>query len=258
MKLWKKVCAGKLNSAAAGTMCEVATAMVKQLQFEISADFPGNGNFSAVMNTLTRGNPDTAQRMFAVGAYSIDEYTGEVVEKKNDPVDIKECFFVHTYRDLCTFIADFQKNRSGKPTKALASKLGLDRWDPNFNLRSASHGDRLKWRSAYTVNFLYDLVNLHSSVAVQRKNVKKQNIILETEDWRADGKWSEHRVLWGFGVREFAADITTLAMSKWPSTEIESRILPHHVFQLQCIVDSLAIWKGWKFHYFTGHTFTAP
>ena len=58
-------------------------------------------------------------------------------------------------------------------------------------------------------------------------------------------------------MNEFAGAITSLAMQK-PGTDIRLRFLPHHVFQLQCIVDSLMVSRGWSLSTLRGHVLDPP
>ncbi|KAK3689337.1 hypothetical protein B0T22DRAFT_490806 [Podospora appendiculata] len=88
-----------------------------------------------------------------------------------------------------------------------------------------------------------------------RKNVDKEAHLLENVDWSPRGPWGVYRVL--FGLQDFASFVTTLAMQK-PNTDVRKRILPHHVFQLQCIVDSLAVSRGWSVSPFRGHIVVPP
>ncbi|KZF19909.1 hypothetical protein L228DRAFT_256894 [Xylona heveae TC161] len=192
-----------------------AIGMVAQTESKIFVDFPGHDSFETVMKTITRGDPDKAKSRFEISLHMLDTF-----------IDVKEQFLVHAYRDLLDFITDFQKTRSGKPTNPMLSEIS--NWSPTFNLQRATKEQRLKWRRAYTINWLYDLVNVFSSIV----------IALETVDWSVKGPWNQHRRL--FGLNEFAGAITDLAMQK-SGTDIRSKILPHHVFQLQCIVDSLTV-----------------
>jgi hypothetical protein len=98
----------------------------------------------------------------------------------------------------------------------------LDNWDPMFDLSRATNDERLRWRRSYTINWLYDLVNVFSSIVVQRNTMKGEKHVYENE---------------------FAGDITYLAMQK-QHVDVRQKILPHHVFQLQCIVDSLTASRG--------------
>ena len=103
--------------------------------------------------------------------------------------------------------------------------------------------------------YLRDTVNVFSSIVVQRITMKGQKIVLEDVDWSIKGPWNAHRRL--FGINEFAGEITTLAMQK-PDTDIRAKIAPHHVFQLQNIIDSLTVSRGWSFSVFRGHILSAP
>lgn len=166
---------------------------------------------------------------------------------------IREEFLINCYQDLVDFVTDFQKTGGGKPTKNMSK--GIQNWDPMLNLQRATKEQRLKWRRDYTINWLYDLVNVNSSIVVQRRIFKGQNIPLESVDWSVTGPWNEHRRL--FGINEFAGDVTRFAVQK-QGTNIRQKILPHHVFQLQCIVDSLSVSRGWSIHTLTGPYPRAP
>lgn len=113
----------------------------------------------------------------------------------------------------------------------------------------------MKWRRCYTINWLYDLVNVFSSIVVQRNTLKGEGHLLESVDWSPDGPWDKHRRL--YGLTKFAGAVTHLAMQK-PGTDIRQKILPGLVFQLQCIVDSLAVSRGWSVSGFKGHVLTTP
>jgi hypothetical protein len=251
--LWREVSYGGLNSAVAGALSNMAIAMVKQTESAIFVDFLGHESYEAVMKTITRGDPEKAQGMFHMTLHRM-EPGAEVAEKVQEvDVDVKEQFLTHAYSDLLDFITDFQKTRSGKPTKSMLSQIRA--WDPNFDLQRASKEQRIKWRRAYIINWLYDLVNVFSSIVVQRNTMRGQNIALEMVDWSINGPWNQHRRL--FGLNEFAGDITSLAMQK-PGTDVRRKILPHHVFQLQCIVDSLTTSRGWSINSLRGHVLSQP
>ena len=131
----------------------------------------------------------------------------------------------------------------------------LNGWSPMFDLQRATKEERISWRRLYTINWLYDLVNVFSSIVVQRNTMKGEKHVYENIDWSPTGPWHQHRRL--YGLNEFAGDITTLAMQK-PNTDIRNRILPHHVFQLQCIVDSFAASRGWTASPLRGHVLVPP
>lgn len=85
--------------------------------------------------------------------------------------------------------------------------------------------------------------------------MKGEQHVYEDVDWSLSGPWHQHRRL--FGLNEFAGAITTLAMQK-PNTDVRNKILPHHVFQLQCIVDSLTASRGWTLRPLRGHILAPP
>lgn len=195
------------------------------------------------MNTITRGDPEKAQGMFTLSLLRVTP-NGEAGKIQDTAIDVKEQFMIHTYRSLVDFLEDFQKTRSGKPTKRMLSEIRD--WDPKFDLQRATIEERIRWRRSYTINWLYDLVNFFSGVVVQRNTMKDENHALENVDWSPTGPWAKHRTL--FGLNEFAGVITSLGWQK-QGTDIRKRILPQQVFQLQCIVDSLTVSRGWHFIY---------
>lgn len=251
--LWREVAYNGLNGAVAASLTSSAISMVNQTCNAVFADFPDHESYDTIIQTITRGNPDTALQRFSMSLYrtSTDGRQPEKFEEKF--LHVKEQFWFHAYSDLMAFVDDFRKNRTGKPTKAM--QVQLNDWDPNFDLQHATNEERLRWRSLYTMNWLYDLVNVFSSIVVQRNTMKGEQHIYEDVDWSTSGPWNRHRRL--YGLNEFAGMITTLAMQK-PNTDIRKRILPHHVFQLQCIVDSFTASKGWMLSAFRGHILTQP
>lgn len=250
--VWRQVAYQGLNSVVAANLCNVAIGMIKDTQSQIFVDFPGHDSFDIIMQTLTRGDPDRAQGMFYMqaGQYKPD---GTCDMSRQYDIDVREEFLLHSYQDLFDFVTDYQKTRSGKPTKGMLKSI--QNWDPKLDLQRATKEQRLKWRRAYTINWLYDLVNIFSSIVIQRRTLRGQTIPLETVDWSRTGPWNQHRRL--FGINEFAGDITHLAVQK-PGTDVRSKILPHHVFQLQCIMDSLAVSRGWSIGTVVGHVLSPP
>ncbi|TVY87141.1 hypothetical protein LAWI1_G008481 [Lachnellula willkommii] len=250
--IWHEVAYDGLNSAVGGALSNVAIAMVKQTQSAIFVDFPGHDSYEIVMNTITRGNPEKAQGMFHTTLHQVAP-NGKVVQSQSTDVDVREQFMIHAYQHLLDFITDYQSTRSGKPTKKMLADIRD--WDPKFDVRRANKEQRLKWRRAYTISWLYDLVNIYSAIVVQRNTMKGQHWVYDRVDWSVNGPWYQHRRL--YGVNELASDITTLAMQK-PGTDIRKRILPHHVFQIQCIVDSMTVSQGWSLSNLRGHVLSAP
>ena len=250
---WHEVAYGSLNGAVAASLTHVAVNMVRQTCNAVFVDFPGHETYETIVKTLTRGDPNKAQGQFSMSLYRTSSCGHETEKVEETAVDVKEQFWVHAYNDLVAFVTDFQKNRTGKPTKAMQAQI--NNWDPNFDLQNATIEERLSWRRSYTINWLYDLVNVFSSIVVQRNTMKGEQHIYETVDWSPSGPWHQHRRL--YGLNEFAGVVTSLAMQK-PNTDIRDKILPHHVFQLQCIVDSLTASRGWILSPLRGHVLESP
>ncbi|KAL5118115.1 hypothetical protein ACEQ8H_003950 [Pleosporales sp. CAS-2024a] len=251
--LWKEVAYDGLNGAVAASLTSTAVAMVKKTCIAVFAEFPGHESYSTIVQTITRGDPEKAQTRYSLSLYRLSDcgHQNEMVQERT--LDAKEHFLVHSYNDLVAFITDFQKNRTGKPTRGMQAQLNS--WSPTFNLERATNEDRVAWRRSYTINWLYDLVNIYSSIVVQRNTMKGEDHVYEDVDWSTTGPWHHHRRL--FGLNEFAGEITTLAMQK-PSSEVIRRIQPHHVFQLQCIVDSWTASRGWTLSPLRGHILVPP
>jgi hypothetical protein len=251
--IWREVAYDDLNGAVAASLTSTAVAMVKQTCIAVFTDFPDHESYDTIIRTITRGDPEKAQSQFSLDMYRFSDDSQEPEKVQGRKLDVKEQFWVHAYNDLVTFITDFQKNRTGKPTKAMQAQL--NGWSPKFDLQQATNEERISWRRAYTINWLYDLVNVFSSIVVQRNTMKGEQHVYEHVDWSTTGPWHQHRRL--FGLNEFAGEITTLAMQK-PNTDITRKILPHHVFQLQCVVDAFTASRGWTLSPLRGHVLASP
>ena len=138
-------------------------------------------------------------------------------------------------------------------TKSMLSQIR--NWDQKFDLQRTSKEQRIKWRRSYTKKWLYGLVNLFLSFVVQRIKVKGQKIYLETVDWSYKGPWRSHWTL--YGLNDFAGEITSFALQK-SGTDVRQNIFPRHVFQMQCILDSLTVSRGWSLNSLKGHVLNAP
>jgi hypothetical protein len=76
-------------------------------------------------------------------------------------------------------------NRTGKPTKAMQAQLNT--WCPTPDFQRATSDERVNWRRSYTINWLYDLVNLFSAIVVQRNTVRGEQCVYEDVDWPTTG-----------------------------------------------------------------------
>lgn len=100
-------------------------------------------------------------------------------------IDVREEFLLHSYQDLFDFITDYQNTRSGKPTKAMLKSI--QNCNPKLDLQRATKEQRLNWRRAFTINCLYDLVNIFPSIVVQDRKLRGQIIPLEAVEWSKKG-----------------------------------------------------------------------
>lgn len=252
---WQRVAYKNLNTAVAATTAKIAVGMVKQSESTIFVDFPGYESFEMVMHTLTQGDVKKAEKEFRL---TIEPHKGEdqgedSAKTTEVSLDIKELFLIHAYEDLVDFITDYQKTRSGKPTKRMLAQL--DKWHPLLNLKDATKEQRLKWRRSYTINWLYDLVNVTACAALFGKDAKGEDYVLDQVDWSNAGPLKSHHRM--FGLIDFAAEVTTLAMQK-PGTAFSHKIPSHLVFYLQCIMDAWTISRGWTISGVEGHIIIDP
>lgn len=226
-KQWRAVAYDGLNSAVAGALSHMVVAGIQESELEIWLDFPdGYDTFESVIRSITCGDMERAHSMFG--------------DTEKD--DFKEYTMYYTYQDLLAFLKDFQENRTGKPTKRMAKELRA--WNPNMNLLAASKEQRLTWRRHYTILWLYDLVNVY----IRGRTTKCPSCERCEEDTdmpKEDGNWKDAG-LWRrlFGMNEFAGFMAWLAMPR-PGTDVTKSIRPHHVFELQCLVDSWCTARGW-------------
>lgn len=202
--VWHDVAYKGLNGAVAATLADLATAMVKRTEAAIMIEFPGHESYETVMRTITRGNIKKAMSNFSISIHRVSDADGRTEKMEEAKLDAKEQFLIYAYQDLVDFVTDYQATRSGKPTKRMLEQI--DKWDPAFDLRRATKEQRLRWRRSYTINWLYDLVTVYSSIVVRRNTMKGENHVYEKVDWSADGQWSEHVRL--YGINEFAASVT--------------------------------------------------
>lgn len=181
------------------------------------------------MNVVTWGLPYELQGKMLSHLWSLPQFRPDnFTPSKEICVDAKEQLMAYSYNYLVEFITDFQHTRSGKPTKRMLAELNS--WDPNLSLQTATKEECLLWRRSYTINWLYEMVNTVSMSHPQHRKV--------------------------LGLQEFSAFVT-LAMQN-PGTHFRHKILPHHVFQLQLIMDSLTISRGWAQSFLGGDTPASP
>ncbi len=250
---WRQSAYKGLNTAVAGAVSTLAVAMIRRSASEIFVDFPDHDPYESIISTLDPARLGEDSDAVRFQAIKLDPNLGPLMLFKEIVIDIRERLMMHTYRDLTDFLDDFRKTHSGKPTKRMLTEIRD--WDPEFDLQKATDAERIRWRRSYTINWLYDLVNLFSSVVVQRNAARNETHILEAVDWSPSGPWHKHRRL--FGLNAFAGVVTSLALQK-PGVDVRKRILPHHVFHLQSIVDAFTACRGWSVASLMGHVVNPP
>ena len=217
--------------------------MIKSLEYDLAMDYPGCNHFRAIVRHIIRegfsdstGHGESSTELLG---------SGEVGSRQRADVELaEEQLLVSTELDLINFIEDYRKSRTGKPSSTYENL----NWNPNFSDRrttmsDASPQELRKWKSDFTISWLYDLVNTYAAARLRcnKPRMKKP----ETLDWKVDkdsSNWTR-RQLWG--PMDFAYDITLLSMKK-PKDEIIGEIKPHHVFQVQIIIDSMLTMNRWK------------
>jgi hypothetical protein len=94
--LWRRVATNKLNVAVAGAMSNMAIniAILKQLQFEIAADFPGYASFDSIIRMVCRGDAETVKGRFHASLHRIGNNEEVTTEVPKIDIDAKECFLI--------------------------------------------------------------------------------------------------------------------------------------------------------------------
>ncbi|TIA01936.1 hypothetical protein D6C83_08970, partial [Aureobasidium pullulans] len=164
---WYFVTHKDLNSAIAGTLSCLAIGMVRRTMATIFIEFPREQDtYESIMQTFTRGD---FKKGFCTSVLSPDP--------DDNHVDVAEAISMYAYQDLHDFLLDYQKNRNGKPTKRMQAHLSD--WDPKLDLSQVDKKARIAWRRSFTINWLYDLVNVHSHNVRQSPYIKVEGVALE-------------------------------------------------------------------------------
>jgi hypothetical protein len=237
-QVWHKVAYKGLNSAVVASLCHVAIATIKETHSQIFVEFHGQDLFHTIIKALTHRDPENFPDGPVTHVHSEPtDYPG--IQTGRRELDLKERLLIFSYEALVEFIFDYRKTCSGKPTKTMAKSL--QNWKSDLDLQHTDKEQRLAWRRSYTINWLYDLVNVFCSAPIEHGHGSRVHGPLGEIEWSQIGQSIKQRRL--FGLTEFASDNSRLALQR-SGTDVKSRILPHHVFQLQCIVDSLAVSCG--------------
>ena len=218
--------------------------MIIGLQYDLAMDFPECTYYGGIIRHLIRRGYSSIIENGVHGSAASN--SRELAMKERDGIDLaEEQLLVCTEQDLVKFIEDYRKSRTGKPSSTYANI----NWNPNFSDRKMARSEVTpqkirKWKSDFTISWLYDLVNTYAASRLQSNKPREKKP--EKLEWKfkdlSSRQWTR-RQLWG--PMDLAYDITLLCMQK-PGSAIASVIKPHHVFQLQIVVDSMLTAKRWN------------
>ncbi|KAJ5738493.1 hypothetical protein N7493_001648 [Penicillium malachiteum] len=148
--VWRAVAYNELNTAAASSLCNVAIEMIKDSQSQIFVEFPGHAD-------------------------------GVIETSQESSLDMKEELLIHTFQHPCDFVMNYRKNGSGKPTKGMLKSI--KNWDPHCDFSKMSKEERLQRRRSFTINWLYDLVNLFAFYVMESLTMEEEGIQPKTVEW---------------------------------------------------------------------------
>ena len=252
-KQWRDVAYGGVNSVVAAALTNMAIAMVKRTAALIFIDFSGqHDTYKIIKDTVTLGDPENAQLSSVLSTYMQGDIVSEGGFSDQD-ADVKEQLLMYTYEDLLAFVLDFQKLRSGEPTKAMMKDLR--KWNAITDLRRLNKDERLKWRRRFTINWLYDLLSVFIYPPIMENKTEDKGHDLSKIDWSIRGPCWNGRTMWG--LKEFRANIARLVYQDH-NAENSRIILPHLVFELSCIVDSPTVSRGWSLSRIGVHVLEDP
>ncbi|KAH0164666.1 hypothetical protein KCU67_g5042, partial [Aureobasidium melanogenum] len=147
--LWQNVVYGHLNIAVVAVESNMAIALVKTTAaavfVESDSKCESNDSYINLLGQISNAALTT-------------------VTDCQHP-EFREACGIHIYNSLVDFVLDYRKNRTGRPTKRL--QMDLNKWDPTCDLKDLSADERLEWRRFYTINWLYELVNVFSHIVRQ-------------------------------------------------------------------------------------------
>ncbi len=237
--VWRDVAYNGEHIAVAGAVSNAAIAIAKRTSSALFADFPEHDSFETVIHTTSCGRNINEPWRCLITVHTLSRNQG-ITKTEIETMDAREHFSIYTYLDLLDFIHDFQKTGSGRPTKRMLKQIA--HWHPNADLQQLSWEKKILWRRSFTINWLYDLTNTFLDFADNIHSLHKECGKLRTEPNNADLRLFQVPL---YGLNEFAGFIASLAGKRY-GTDVTSKILPYHVFQLQCVVDSMTVSRGWS------------
>ncbi|KAG5919848.1 hypothetical protein E4U53_003958 [Claviceps sorghi] len=241
--VWYNVAYTDLQPVEAVATSEQSIALIRKSHTTISREFPGSHSYMSLINAYTTGGIHNLQPNTTIRVTRQSKGSACCVSMKEIRVSrehMRELLMEHAYNDLVEFLRDFRKTSSGGPTKSMRAEISG--WDPKYDLEAATADERLRWRSVYTINWLYGLVAYYSLTKERIDSVRTKMTCRNYLNRKAATSWAEDYSFFGLG--EFARSIISLAR-KPAGAQIESMISPCLVFQLQSVVDTFTVSRGW-------------
>ncbi|KAF4553898.1 Hypothetical protein D9617_5g067730 [Elsinoe fawcettii] len=149
-KIWSSVNSDDTEFAVAAAVSNVAVAMVKRIESALLGDFPGHDSFHELFAAYTNNGQDTTIHGTKVRNADVVDRAPSGNDMKFIDVDLCEWFGEHVYGALTEFAVDYDKNKTGKPTRRMAAVL--DKWDPQADLFDMTDSERIAWRKSYIIN----------------------------------------------------------------------------------------------------------
>lgn len=229
---WHQVAYEGLNMAVAGALSNIAMLEMERSQNKILAGFADDKR--SYLSVMTAMSP--------ILGFNVTAEVTAANKQDSHLVNAKEMSLVFAYFDLLAFMLDYMEHNNGKPTKEMMKEI--DDWDPLFDLRRATMEERIKWRRLYTITWLYHLMgSIKEDGTIDHQTTTKNQV------------QAENPLRGLVAIQDLVTLIKRLARAK---TNFWKSILPVHVFRLQCIVDSLAVARGWSFDLLKGHVLIEP
>lgn len=239
-KLWADVAYQSTWPLCAAGASFQAAEIVKQAQVAIFHNFPDDDSYIKLVREYTGGGIEKLPERTTIRA-SAENDGGDVdvpYELREHIVSrehMKELLMLNTYHDLIEFVRDYNQAPVGEPTEAL--NVRLIKWEFDTDVAKLSPKNLKAWRRLYTIKWLYTLLK---SFYEHDKLVQERALILSNGDQAP----SATRKTSFFLMNDFVADLINLISQGIGVAE--EKISFHLLFQLQCMVDSFTVSRGWR------------
>ncbi|KAM7211332.1 hypothetical protein V8F06_013288 [Rhypophila decipiens] len=238
---WLKFSCNEANSVAVAAFSGTAVKLVEDSWTDLLQGFTGKeaNSFESLLGVITSAQkPINEDQLFNKNLDAFHQaFLG--IPQPDSPSVVNEYWMIHCYRDLTTFIDDFHKRllRTGVPSPSMMTRL--KKWKPDIDLAAAGPDKRILWRRNFTILLLYEMMHPFAiPFSKWHKSGRKGSF---EEAIRSELKKSNQPI---FGFTTFVNFIARLAFLGKQQTYRQDIGL-NHVFQLQCIVDSMTASSGW-------------